>query len=220
MFTRRETLATTGGLASALLAGCTGLIFGDGTEFEASTASVSQAALEETGYEDTGTQNRSLERTFEAAGQSRTVSVVNWQHRYEKTIDLSMVGMGEQRAGTFSAVTSPQVEVAGQDLNPLGEMSPSDILQRAQGNLQGIEDVGKVGSTDATMLGETVTVSEFRGSARLSNSGGEVDVVLFVTEAVETGEDFALAVGGYPEALDSQERSNVMAMIEGVQHGD
>lgn len=220
MFTRREAVATTGGLAAALLAGCTDLVLGGGTEFEATQASVSQAALEETGYEDKGAEERSLERTVEAAGQSRTVSVVNWQHRYDKSIDLSVIGMGEQRAGTFSAVTTPQVEIAGQNLNPIREMSPSEILQRVQDSLQGISGLGEVGSTEATLVGETTPVSEFEGKAQLGGSGAEVDVVLFITEAVQTGDDYALAVGGYPKRLDSQERSNIMTMIEGVEHGN
>lgn len=218
MPTRRRTLAAAGTASSALLAGCTGFLFGEGVTFEATAASVSESVLAETGYEHNEDRPIEFEETVEAGGESRDVTVINWQAEYDRSIDLSAVGQGEQRAATFSAITSPDVEVLGQSVNPLSGMEPSRIVDQAQQRYEQFGSAEKVDETEATLLGTAAVVEEFEAEARLTDIGVTVDLTLFVTEAVESGEDLALAIAAYPTFLDSQERDNAFALIEGVQH--
>lgn len=72
-------------------------------EFEASTSAVSQAALDETGYDLAGVEEVVIEREFEAAGQTREVVVTNYQAEYEKRLDLGPLGEVKGAVFTFYA---------------------------------------------------------------------------------------------------------------------
>lgn len=219
MLTRRRALLTTAVAASATTAGCLDLLFGDGLEIEATAASVSQAALDETGYEKHQESDQTVEREFEVQGETRSVSATNKHAEYDRSIDLSVVGLGSQRAATFSAFTTPKAEIGGKTLNPIDNMDEGDIVQRAQARYGGIGNLSRVGETSVTLLGESgTTATEFEGAAGLSGTGQDVDLTMHVTEEVESGDDFALAVAAYPTRLDSTERENAFTLIEGVQH--
>lgn len=222
MPTRRRALATGAGLlATATTAGCLEFLLGDGLSFEASRATVSPAALDETGYEENRVREVGLQREFEAGGQSREVSITNWQAEYDKRIDLGDLGLpvedATQRAAVFSVLSTPRVEIAGQEINPIDDVGTDEIVSRVQDRYEGISGLQEVGDQSATVLGTATTATEFQGDLALQNTGVTVDVTLHVTEAVEAGEDFVLAVGGYPNALSS-ERENAFRLFEGVQH--
>lgn len=218
MNTRRSFLAS--GAAGALVAtaGCLDFILGDDLSFSASPASVSDAALTSTGYEKNQTRQQSLEKEFSVGGESRTVGITNHYAEYDRSIDLSGLGIGSQRAATFTAATTPQVEVLGETFNPIDDMSWEEILGRAQGRYGGIEDLEQVATFDTTLLGKETTVRRFHGSAELGGTGQNVDIELQVPDVVKSNGDFAFAVGGYPQQLADGERDNYETLLAGVQH--
>lgn len=209
---RRQLIAGVGTALTASAAGCLGVITGEEpAEFEAEPAGVSQSALDETGYESEGVEKVVIERTVEAAGQTRDVVVTNYQAKYEKTIDLGP--LGEHRWAVFTALTSPQVNVLGQEFNPIEDMSTKELAQRVQEQYDGIEDIDHQADDEVTIQGETTTQSTF--TARATLAGQTVDIFLLVTEAVELGDDFVVTVGAYPEQGPDEEQ-NLLTLIEAV----
>jgi hypothetical protein len=204
--------------AIAATAGCLDFILGDDLSFSASPASVSEQALSDSGYEERRTNEQTFEKKFEAGGESRTVSVTNVYAEYDRTIDLSIIGAGEQRAATFTAATTPKAKVLGQTLNPLDDMSAAEIVRRAQARYQGLGDLQPRGEHTETIVGKAATVTRFTGTAELEGSGQTVDIELQVSEAVGSGDDFVIAVGGYPQQLADEERQHYVTLAGGIQH--
>mgnify|MGYP000515993811 CR=1 FL=1 len=217
MKSRRSFLASGAVGAIAATAGCLDFILGDDLSFSASAASVSDSALSESGYDKRRTQKKTFEKTFEVGGESRSVSVTNVYAEYDRTIDLSFLG-GSQRAATFTAATTPKAKVLGQTFNPIKDMSPAEIVRRAQGRYQGLSNLQTSGEHTVTILGKDATVTRFTGEAELSGSGQTVDIELQVSEAVSSGDDFLLAVSGYPQRLADEERQHYVTLAGGVQH--
>lgn len=223
MPTRRRTILAAAGLASAGLTGCTEFVFGEGLTFEASEPSVSESALQDTGYEEHEVRPLEINRTVEVGDQSRDITAKNWQAEYDKPIDFSGLDLGElggrRRAATFTVVSTPKVEVLDRTLNPIDDMSPAEIVQKAQQRYDGFGNLRKVDETTTSLVGETVAVSEFEGTAELTEAGVEIDLTLHVSEAASSGDDFVIAVAGYPSALSATERDNAIELINGVEHG-
>lgn len=218
MPTSRRAFLTVAAAATAATAGCTDLVFGDGLEIEATAASVAEATLDDTGYEHHETTDQTIEREFEAGGESRTATVTNKHAQYDKAIDLGMVGLGRQRAAAFSVLTTPRVEVLGESFNPVEEWDAEQIVDQAQQRYEDFGNFQEVGETEVEVLGETTTATEFEGEAALSGTGQTVDLTMHVCEAVESGEDFAVAIAAYPTRLDGSEREDAFAMFSGVEH--
>lgn len=218
MPTRRSLLAAgaTGGLAAT--AGCLDFILGDDDlSFSATQATVSEEALAEAGYQERRAREETMEREFEAGGSSRNVSVTNWYTEYDRTIDLSLLG-GEQRASTFTAITTPKAKVLNQTFNPVGDMSTAELVQTVQDRYEGFGNLEERDSQSATLLGKSTTVTRFTGTAEHQATGTEIDVELQVAEAVGSNGDFALAYGAYPQRIADTERDNYFTLLDGVEH--
>lgn len=213
MVSRRDLLATAGPALAAATAGCS-LLFGSGTTFSATTATVSEDARSGTGYEEVAVEDVVVERTFSAAGQERTVEVVNRVARYERRVDLP--ALPAQRAAAFVVLASPKIELFDRTFNPIGDMSNRELLAMVQDRYTGLEVGSRVGSTEASMLGQTTTVEQYDGTATLA--GASVDVFVHVAR-VEHGEDFVVAIAIYPRLLDD-ETGTVTTLIEGIEHGE
>ena len=208
---RRTFVAGVSTLAAAGLAGCTGLVGDDPIEFEASPVGASDDALAETGYEFAELEDVVVERTFEAAGQSQEVVVTNRQAEYEKAIDFGP--LGEQRAALFTVLSTPQVEVVGQEFNPVADMDTRELVETVQDGYDGLENIEPIGTADVTILDQETTQERFEAEADFD--GTTVDVYLHVSEAVETAEDLVITVGAYPQQTDGEE-DNVLRLMEGV----
>lgn len=127
---RRTFLAGSAVALGAGTAGC-GFILGDEPlEFEADQATVAESTAADAGYEFQGVNDQVLERTFEAADQSRSVTVTNRMAEYEKQVDLGP--LGEHRAAIFTALSTPQVSILGKTFNPVANMSTADLAERIQ----------------------------------------------------------------------------------------
>lgn len=210
---RRGLLAA--GAAIALggpLAGCLDWL-DEQLTFEATAPSVTEAAVESSGYSYVDTRELTIERTFEAGGQSQDVTTINYAAEYEKTVETPF---GSERAAVFAALATPQVEVLGQTFNPVGEMSTAELAELIQEQYDEIGDLEHVDDGTVEVLGQETTRSRFRGSGELG-IGLTIDVDVHITEAVESGEDFVVCVGAYPRLL-SGELDNVETLMTGVRH--
>jgi len=195
-----------------MLAGCGFITGSDALTFSASPATASDAALSETGYEETNVTERTVSREFTAAGQTREVAVTNQLAQYERRVDLGP--LGSQRAAVFVAFASPEVEVGPETFNPIADMSEREILQRFESAYEGISVGQQVGSRSVTALGGSATLTKFEGTATLG--GSEVDVYVHAAKLQHEG-DFVVAVGIYPQELDGEE-AKVVTLVEGLEH--
>lgn len=210
---RRDFLLGCGLTLGVATAGCSGVTEGLLT-FEADPATVPAEVTEEAGYERVGVEDVVIEREVEVAGQTRTVEVTNWRATYEKTLDLGPIG--EQRAGLFTALSSPSIEILGRTFNPLADMTASELAQQVQSRYDRISGLEEGPSEPVTILGTETTQTRFSGTMQLE-SGMEVDVYLHVSDPVEHEGDLVVAAGGYPQKLPD-EGEHVLAMMKGIEH--
>ncbi len=224
MQSRRTFLALGVSAAVTTTAGCTGSIpfVGDEPmEFDAAPASIPQSALDETGYDEHELEEVGIDRTFEAGGQTQDVVVTNWQAEYDKAVDLGVLGVGideRQRAAICTALTTPQVSVLGRTFNPVGDMTSEELAEMVQDRYEGMEELERVDEDVVSITGESTTVGEFEGEADLIGEGVPIDLTLHIAEAVESGDDLVVGVGGYPTELRDVERPNVVTLLEAIEH--
>ncbi|MFW6153524.1 MAG: DUF6517 family protein, partial [Halobacteriota archaeon] len=185
--------------------------------FEATAASVAEATLDQTGYEEHAVEEVTAERTFEAADQSQDVIVTNWQSEYDKRVSLGDIG-GDVRAAIFTVLATPRVRVLDREFNPVADMSAAELAEMVQDRYDGMSDLEQVDSTEASVLGESTTVGEFEGRAQLVEPGQDVDIVLQIAEAVTSGDDLVVCIGAYPQVLRTQETDNYFTLLGGVEH--
>ena len=224
MQSRRTFLTLGASTAIATTAGCTAsmpFVGDDPMEIDADPASIPQSALDETGYNEHEIEDVGIERTFEAGGQTQDVVVTNWQAEYDKAIDLGELGVPideRLRAAVCTALTTPQVSVLNRTFNPVGEMTSEELAEKVQDRYEGMENLEQVDEDTVSITGESTTVGEFEGEADFVGEGIPIDLTLHITEAVEYGDDFVVGVGGYPTELRSDERPNIVSLLEAIEH--
>lgn len=190
-------------------------------EFSADPASIRESVLTETGYDEHEIEAVVIEETFAAAGQTQEVLVTNWQAEYDKAIDLGELPLPTDdriRAAVFTALTTPQVSVLGQTFNPVADMDSQELAKMVQDQYEEVDELEQVGEESVSIVGESTTVGEFEGEATLEGEGISIDLTLHIAEAVESGDDFLVGVGGYPTQLRVQEQPNVFSMLEAIEH--
>jgi hypothetical protein len=200
-------LATT--LATA---GCLGFLSGT-TAVEADPAVVTESVASDASYEKASTRDLSVNRTFSAADQERTVKVTNWAVEYHKTVGIGP--LADQKAAVFATFTSPEVSILGQSFNPLSRLSTKDFAQRMQGQYQGLSVGDEVNSTTVPVAGEETNVSQFEGTATFN--GQDVDVYVVVSEPVKHEGDYVVTMAVYPQAMDG-EYETVLRMMRNLDH--
>ena len=94
---RRVILTAVVGLL-VVSSGCVGLITGDTVEFEASEGTVSDSALDSTGYEMNNSSERTITRDVSFFGQERTIRIVNRVSRYTSSGSLADAASNETLA--------------------------------------------------------------------------------------------------------------------------
>ena len=200
---------TTIGLAG--LAGCLGLVGMD--EHAAEPAGVDPEVLDSTGYDVTGVEELGIEESVSLVVYDETVVVRNYLTEHEKGVDMGPL-LGTQRGAVFMLLTTPQVSVLGQELNPIGDMDTAELVELVEENYDDISDITHDADDEIDILDQSVTQSRFSADARFD--GVDVDVFLHITEAVEYGDDLLVAIGVYPEQVRSQEEENVLELMRGV----
>lgn len=219
---RRQFLAGSGAALTGALAGCTGFVLGnDKLEFSASKATVAQSARDDTGYQEHKVEKVEIERTFEVAGQERTVVATNWHAEYDRAINVE--GFDRFRGAMFAVLTTPKVEldIADKTLNPVGDKSHDELVAMVQDRYEGLKNVSSAGEYSANVLGNQSTVGEYEGEATFAGTGQTVDLSLHVTDPIEHGDDFVICIGGYPNypPLTNGEYDNIQTLFGGVEHG-
>lgn len=199
------------GAALALLvtlSGC-GAILGGDLSFSASQATVDDQALASAHYTEQDVHQQALNRTFTVAGQTRQVNLTNWMASYSR--DTS----GGGTPGSVVVLSTPSVTIAGQSLNPLGQLSSADLIDRLLEQYGNVGDVQPAGSQQMTVLGKNATVSSFR--ATITENGQQVPVLVHVT-TVQHGDDYVVALAIHP-ANATAKNAGVRTMFTGIQHG-
>lgn len=217
---RRAFLAGSGAVLGSTLAGCTGFITGDeALELDASVATVAESNLDDAGYEENKIEDVTVTRQFEVADQTREVKVTNWHSQYDRSIDVEPIG--RYQGAVFGVLTTPKVEfdVVDKSFNPVGDMNTDEIIEMVQDQYEEINNAQQVGKYDISILGETATTGEYEAEAEVASTGETVDVTLHVTEAVESGDDFALCIAAYPTQLLGEDE-NVETLMRGIEHGE
>lgn len=116
---RRTFIASAGTIAATAIAGCSQISSDRPLEFESAPARVPEDTLGETGYEETDTEAIEVERTFDIGGEERAVTVTNQRVAYEKEIRAE-IELPEALPGVvFTTLTTPSVEILGQEANPV-----------------------------------------------------------------------------------------------------
>ena len=193
--------------------GCLGFVTGDEAyEQEASPVRVDDATLDGTGYSLDEASEDAIDREFEVAGRSRTVRATNQVVQYHRGIDLPLLGTVE--AAVFAVVATPAFEIAGQTLNPVGEMDNAELAEMVQDEYEELAVDDEVATSSVETLGEEMVLSQFEGAATFG--GTDLDVYVHVG-TVRSGGDFAVAVGVYPRGIPD-EAAVVRELVRGLIH--
>lgn len=193
--------------------GCIGVLTGEeSVSFAASPATVSEGALEGTGYGLDEQRTDTITRAFSVAGQEREVEVTNHVAIYNRSVELGP--LGEQELAMFVALATPQVRVLDRTFNPVGEMSNRELLDQLQSDYESLEVGSRVGSREVPILGESATVERFDGEA--TYDGVSVGLFFHIT-TVAHDDDYVVGIGIYPERLPEEE-SRVVRLYEGLRH--
>lgn len=209
---RRALLAGTAAAGVLSVSGCLSGVLGTVTSLESTPAGVSESALDSTGYEAVGIQEIVTEETVEAAGQSETISVTSYLTRYDKRVGIE--GVAEQPTAIFAVLSTPQLEVAGETFNPVGEMSGREVADLLADNYDDISSIEPAGDETITILDQSTTKSRFTADASFLGFPLELDV--HVTEAVERDDDFLVSLGVYPRLARAIEGENARTLAESI----
>lgn len=190
-------------------AGCTQLVTGD-AEFSASESSVDDA--EEYGYELNRTQWQNITRNVDAGGQERNITVNN-------RIQLYLNQTGDDRPeGAFAVITSPQVQIAGQAMNPVANWSNEQIIEEFGGEFDSygsIEDLEERDTETMTVLETETDVTTF--DATVEDDNGETREVVVTVTSVQDEGDVVIAVGVHDEG-DEANAEAIEELIVNLEH--
>lgn len=214
--TRRRAIALGSAVGIAGLAGCTALdvVTGDEpAEFTAGTATVSDEALDETGYELNEVTTETVTREFEVAGSTREVRVTNSVAEYDRAVEL----FGERyQAAVFAVLATPQVEVLGQAFNPIADLSAEERAELIVSRYDNVSDLERGSEYTTEMLDTDVDVVVYTAQGEIAGTGVEVTIELHIGAPVEADDDFVLPLAAYPE--DFGDGETVRRMINGIEY--
>lgn len=192
-------------------AGCAGLITGDTIEFTASEASVSDSALDSSGYEEQNTTEQTITRNINVSGQQRTVRITNHFATYSRSGELN--GTETPDMAQFLVISTPGAQMAGQTLNPLARLSNRELVDRLADRTGSIEDVQFEENRTVESLDSDREVSVFSGTTTIS--GQEVDVRIHIASFEHEG-DVIVAAGIHPVQIEEEE--NIDELLAGLEH--
>ncbi|WP_436347876.1 DUF6517 family protein [Natronorubrum sp. FCH18a] len=208
---RRTVLGGLGAAGLASLSGCLGLVGMD--EHESSPVGVAASVRDETGYAQTAIDDIVVEEEVGVSAATETISVTNYLTEHEK--EVSIGPLVSQRAAVFIALTTPQIGIAGRNVNPVEDMTTEELIELVEENYDDISNISREEDDEITVLGSETTRSRFDADATFD--GHEFTVDVHVSEAVETeDDDLLVTIGVYPQELRGQEEENVLALMNGM----
>lgn len=205
----RRILAVLALAALITLSGCA-FLTGGTLEFTAGQASVSEDAQEAAQYEHVEFDTQAVNRTVEALGQERTVKATNHIATYERDLAVTTT----DAVGTVILVSTPQMSVAGQSVNPVGSMGPRQLLETVTAGQNGFSDVSESGNRTMTVLGEDATVTVF--DATTEYGGQSVDVTVHLVRVAHE-DDYVIGLAVHPSVMTA-EQAGVDTMFAGIEH--
>lgn len=213
---QRRTLITGALGLAAGLAGCAATQ--EEFEFEAQPASFADAAVSEAGYERVQQQDVVIDRSVEAGGTERDVTVTNYATTYNRE-----VAVGGQSRPLASAVvfSTPSISIVGQEFNPAASENLLDLVARASDQLDdrfeagSIRDITKVEEQDVTVLETETTMGVFDAVAEID--GSEITLRLLVARVQRDG-DIIVVGTAYPQQLAAEERPRAETLFGNVEH--
>lgn len=208
-----RTVATFAVALTMLTAGCGFLLGNEALSFAADPVTVADGTVSDTGYEETNVTAENVTQNVTVADQTRTVRIVNHLAQYERGVQLPAIE-GSQPAAVVLALSSPEVEVAGQTLNPISGLDERAVVGKFSSSYEGLSVGQQVENRTVQGLGGERTLTKFEGAATLA--GTERDVYVHVTK-FKHGDDFVTAVAIYPQSLPDEEET-VVTLIEGFEH--
>ncbi|ELY58391.1 hypothetical protein C491_08649 [Natronococcus amylolyticus DSM 10524] len=215
---RRQFVAAGAVGGVSVSASCLDDFLEDATTFSATPAVVAESATDDTGYEYQGTEE--IVSTESVAGQE--IEVTSYGSEYTRPIDLPLdIFGGEIEAGVFAVISTPQVSVAGEEFNPVGEMENEELVQEIQTQYEELRIEESVGERSVSALEETITLETFEGEAVLHGEHG-IDILLDIAQ-LEHDDDYLVIVGVYPDLEDfpiDSERDRIDVMVQGLEHDD
>lgn len=177
----------------------------------ASSATLSDEALAEFGYEFNRNETFILEEQVETDDRRLTLRGTSEAVEYRREVDLGALGSIE--GSLFGVVTIPAFERNGTVLNPIRDLGNPQLVDLLENRFQQIEIGQPLGNRTVTMLGNETTMTQFDGSARVS--GATIGVNVYVAK-VHSGDDFVVAAGVHPRLLgnNSETFAGMMGAVE------
>ncbi len=214
---RRQLLAAGAAAGTALTAGCTGFL---SDTLSSTRATVSQAALDETGYDEHTVETVVIERTVGRFGIERKIEVENWYAEYDRAVSLDALGLSRVQGAVVAVLTTPQISFLGKTFNPVGEYSTDELVALIQDRYDQLENVRSVGESSISILGTDTTLARYEANARLTSAGTSLDVYLQLSEPVAHGDDFVICVAVYPQVVGLEtESESVRTLLSSLEHG-
>lgn len=213
---RRSLLAAGATGTIALTAGCLGFVLGnEPLEFAADRVAPTDEMVAETGYKERAVEQRTMERSESIGGIERDFEASLWTSSYSKAVEYR----GQTREGSvFTAVSVPGMEVAGQSVNPLDEMSNEELLEeflgRVDSNRGTVDNIRHQESFALEILGESRDVDSFVGESELDGEPLDVELTL---ASFDHEDDLLVLLGVLPKRL-TEESANVELLMESVEH--
>lgn len=195
-----------GALAVSGIAGLAGCSGSGSTTFEANAATTSTG---ETGYEKQDEREQTVTKEF--AGQE--VNVTNKITEYHKEVEIALVGSA--KLGVFTAFTTPEVSVAGQEFNPIKDWSTDKIVKQLQNRYESMSNVQKESEESHKILGSSRTVAKF--SATMTYNGNDIPVFILIAK-FNHGSDFVVPMGVFPQEKEDQEGANIRTLMSNMSH--
>ena len=198
-----------------VITGCVGLVLGDGVEMDSEPAAVSDEALADTSFAFAEHRTIWLNETIEVAGQERQINASNHAMIYNRTSSLERF---DRDTGGFVVISTPDVSIGGQSVNPAARMSNRELVDRFREDIE--SEVGQLGTLSAVsertepVLGYAATVSVFETTTTVE--GREVTLYVHVT-TVKHEDDLVIGIGVHPEAL-AQQAPEIHRLMRGIDH--
>lgn len=213
-------------IAVALLlvtAGCMGVGL-EGASYSAPPGEVTDGVAAENDYNITAINQFDFNRTVNISeDREYRIHASNWVTTYQKMGQVNTT-VNEQTISTnsvsmFAVVSTPSVEIAGQELNPLANAPMGDIMSRVTDQNENVEVHEKIGETTVVHeeTGQNVTVEKYNATITIPEANMEVDAYVH-SSVVKTSDAVLVTIGVYPVQLDEEEA--IHSMIENVGTSD
>lgn len=183
--------------------------------FRASSVGIGEGRLVEAGYSLERRGSFGITRTVNVGDRSYDIEALNRLAEYERTVVQEPF---ERRpAARFAVVSSPRIEIAGEEFNLISTVSDERLAEEMQSGYSELT-LGE-GSASGTVMpfGRSVEATRRRGVATFRSR--EIDIFVHSARTRHDG-DFVVMVGVYPQSIDEPERSKTLGLMDAVVHGD